>query len=590
MSRSMPGRSWIAVLAAVVLALAACSGGDDEADESSRTPDGERGSASATPTTAPISISYASAREFSSYNNNVAEQANPANAVVLNHVLRGFWYFGPDGERVPDTDFGSFEQVSSNPQTVQYTFAEEAVWSDGEPLDCDDAVLAWAANVGKWPTGKRDQYTGTKLTAFSAFTPAAWADVSRPECADGDRSFTVTFDRVFADWTSLFGPGTILPAHIAEKGSGVKDVIAAAEQGKSATMQKLGRFYNTAWVFTDGRYDTALAPSAGPYQVASWKPGEALTLEPNPKWWGTVPAARNVVIRMIPEDEQAQALIDGEVQVIDPTPTEAMLKTLGAAGEAVRVSHHDSFVWEHLDFNFEGKFRSRALRQAFAKCLPRRQILDELIKPVNPQAEVLQSRFRTPFQKGYEQTAATGGQAFAEVDVEGARQILKQTKKTGTKVRIAYLAPDLRRETEVKLIKKSCEKAGFKIEDGGSYTFFSSELKRGDFDAALYAWTSSAMLSQTYSIYVSKGTQNYIGYRNKNVDLLLERLYSELDPDRQLSLLEQLDTTLWEDIATVPLFAYPALLATSAQVQNVQYNPSWAGPTWNADTWSAPAP
>ncbi|GAB3245553.1 ABC transporter family substrate-binding protein [Kineosporia babensis] len=588
MSRSMPGKPWIAVLVAAALTLAACSGGDDP-DENQQTPDGKQNSAAPTPTTAPISISYASSREFSSYNNNIAEQANPANAVVLNHVLRGFWYFGPDGERVPDPDFGSFKQLSSNPQTVEYTFAEGATWSDGEPLDCDDAVLAWAANVGRWPTGERDQYTGDKLTAFSAINPAAWADVSMPKCADGERSFTVTFDRVFADWTSLFGPGTILPAHVVEKRSGVKDLIAAVEDGKQATMEKIGKTYNTIWVFKPGSYDQDIAPSAGPYQVASWKAGEALTLEPNPKWWGTPPAVQNVVIRMIPEDEQAQALIDGTVQVIDPTPTEAMLKTLAAAGDAVQVSSHDSFVWEHLDFNFDGQFKSRALRQAFAKCVPRQQILDELIKPANPQAQVLQSRFRLPFQEGYEQTSATGGQAYAAVDLEGSRKILKDLKKTGTKVRIAYLAPDLRREQEVKLIKKSCEKAGFKIEDAGSYTFFSSELERGDFDAALYAWTSSAMLSQTYPIYVSKGTQNFIGYSDKNVDLLLKRLYSELDPERQLSLLEQLDTALWEDVATLPLFVFPGLVASAPQVEKVQYNPSWSGPTWNANVWTETA-
>ena len=150
----MPGKSLVAVLLTAALALAACSGGGDDEDRNGATPDGRQSRPAATPTTAPVTISYATAREFSSYNNNTAEQANPANAVVLNHVLRGFWYFGPDGERVPDTEFGTFEQVSSNPQTVRYTFADRAVWSDGEPIDCDDAVLAWAANVGRWPTGR----------------------------------------------------------------------------------------------------------------------------------------------------------------------------------------------------------------------------------------------------------------------------------------------------------------------------------------------------------------------------------------------------------------------------------------------------
>lgn len=575
-------RSLIALLIAVALVLAACSGTDGSDEQQ---PD-DKDNQAVVPTTAPITLTYASAGEFSSYNNNTAEQASPVNAVVLNHVLPGFWSFDADGERVPDTEFGTFEQVTGNPLTVRYTFADGAVWSDGEPIDCDDAVLAWAANVGRWPTGERDQYTGQKLTAFSSFTPAAWSDVSRPECADGDRTFTVTFDRVSADWSVLFGPGTILPAHVLEKETGIKDVIAAVAAGKNATMQKLGRFYNTGWDLRPGKYDAALAPSSGPYQVASWKAGESITLEPNPAWWGAPPTARNLVIDVLPEEDQAQALVDGEVQVIDPTPTEDLLATLEQAGDAVRVEQGDTFVWEHLDFNVDGLFESRALRAAFAKCVPRQAIVDDLIAPLNPDAEVLQSRLRLPFQAGYEQAAAAGQEDYPAVDIEGARAILKREKKLGTRVEIAYLKPDLRRETEVKMIKKSCAKAGFEVVDAGSYTFFSSELKTGDFDAALFAWTSSAQITQPYPIYATDGDQNFIGFHDDDVDLLLDRLYSQLDPDQQLDLISELDAQLWSDIATLPLFVFPSLTASSTQVQGVQHNPSWAGATWNATSWT----
>jgi len=578
-------RSWIALLVTAVLTLAACSGGSSTTEQDGQ-PDGDRDSGAVVPTTAPITWTYATSGEFTSYNNNTAAEASPVNAVVLDHILRGFWSFGPDGERVPDTEFGSFEQVTSNPLTVRYTFADGAVWSDGEPIDCDDAVLAWAANVGRWPTGERDQYTGAALTAFSAFTPAAWADVSRPECADGERTFTVTFDRVFADWSILFGPGTILPAHVLERRTGVKDVIAAVAAGKNATMQKIGRFYNTGWALRAGRYDASIAPSAGPYQVASWKAGESITLEPNPAWWGSPPAARNLVFRIIPEEDQAQALLDGQVQVIDPTPTPNLLKALSQGGESVRVEQGDTFVWEHLDLNVDGLFGSRALREAFAKCVPRQQIVDDLIVPLNPDAQVLQSRLRLPFQAGYEQVAAAGAQAYDEVDIAGARRILKREKKLGTRVRIAYLKPDLRRETEVAMIKKSCGKAGFTVVDAGSYTFFSSELKTGDFDAALFAWTSSAQITQPYPIYAADGDQNYNGFSDQRVDLLLKRLYSELDAERQQALLVDLESALWDDIATLPLFVFPALTASSTQVQGVQANPSWAGATWNANSWT----
>ncbi|GAA3590673.1 ABC transporter substrate-binding protein [Kineosporia mesophila] len=583
MSRSRQPRTLIAVLAGAALALAACSGGGGSNPE----PDGGPTTPSPTPSTAPIELTYATPSEFSSYNNNTADQANPANAAVLNQVLRGFWSYGPEGDVVPDTEFGTFELTGTDPQTVKYTFADAAVWSDGEPIDCDDAVLAWAANVGRWPTGEVDQYTKARLTAFSSLTPGAWARASMPKCADGDRTFTMTFEHPYADWKTFFGPSTILPAHIVEKRSGVKDVISAVKGGKNATMRKLGRFYNTGWLFEPGKYETAISPSSGPYQVASWKPGKALTLEPNPKWWGAVPAARTIVFRLVHAQDQAQALVDGTVQVIHPTPTEKILKTLSAAKGAVKVSSHDSAAWEHADYNFDGPFSSRALREAFTKCLPRQQIVDELIKPLNPRAQVLHSRFRLPFQKDYPEFAQTGGQDYAKADVAGARKILEKEKKVGTRVEIAYLAPDLRRENEVKLIKKSCGKAGFKVVDAGSYTFLSSELVRGNFDVALYSATDSASVTQSSAVYTSKGAENRLGYSSKKVDGLYADLAGELDEGRQRDLLKQLDTALWHDLVDVPIFAFPALLATDTKVQGVQDNPSWSGVTYNVNTWTS---
>jgi len=302
--------------AALVLFIACtgCTGGGSDGDGGGARSPASRASA-------PFTIAYASQSEFNSYNNNSADTASVANAVVLNQVLRGFWYAGPEGDVVPDTEFGSFEQVTSNPLTVRYTFADKAKWSDGNPIDCDDAVLAWAANSGRWPTGKRDPDTGAKLTAFSSSRPGAWANVERPKCADGDRSFTVTYDTVYADWSSLFGAGTILPAHIVEKESRVPDIIAAVKADNTKTMIKVGDIYDSLWVFRPGQYKTAVSPAAGPYQVAAWQAGQSITLKPNPQWWGTPPKPSEVVIRFLTPDRQMDALRTGAVQVVDPQPT-----------------------------------------------------------------------------------------------------------------------------------------------------------------------------------------------------------------------------------------------------------------------------
>jgi peptide/nickel transport system substrate-binding protein len=560
---------------ALSLLLTACTGGGSSGHQ-----------AKAVPTAAPITLTYAHEQEFNSYNNNTPQQASVANAVVLNQVLRGFWFAGPQGEVVPDTEFGTYQRVTSNPLTVRYSFNPKATWSDGNPIDCDDAVLAWAANSGRWPTGKRDPSTGNKLTAFSSARPGAWSNVEAPKCADGDRSFTVTYTTVYADWSSLFGPGTILPAHIVEKESGVRDIIAAVKANNTKTMIKVGDIYNSLWVFKPGQYKTGISPSAGPYQVSKWQAGQSITLQPNPHWWGRPPRAATLVIRFIPQDRQVSALRSGAVQVIDPTPTTELVAQLTEAGSPIKVSMHDSFTWEHLDFNFNGQFTSKQLRQAFAKCVPRQQILDNLIKPQNQNAQILQSRFLLPFQPGYAQLANLGGQAYNTVDIAGAKKILEAAGKQGTKVKIAYQTPNPRRKAEVDLIRDFCAQAGFKVVDGGTNTFFGGALDRGDFDVALFAWTGSPLVTTSYATYLTHGAQNNGNYSNPEVDLLLKQLYSEINPDSQQKLLARLDSTLWSDLATMPLFAFPAVLATASNVQGVQYNPNGSDVTYNVNDWT----
>lgn len=569
-----PGfRALVSALVALFV-LTACTGGGEP----------ERTSPSLPAT--PVTLTYAHEQEFLSYNNNVAALASPANAVILSQVLRGFWSAGPGGEIVPDTDFGTFERVTSNPLTVRYTFASGATWSDGRAIDCDDAVLAWAVNSGRWPTGKKDPQTGQRIGAFASARPGAWANVNPPQCEDGDRTFTVVYDTVYSDWATLFGAGSILPAHVVEKESGVEDLISAVREGETKTMSQIGDIYNSLWAFKPGEYRTEISPSSGPYQIADWHAGQSVTLRPNDRWWGRPPRATTVVVRFIPQGKQVEALRSGAVQVIDPPPTTELLAQLAEPGRTVRVSVADSFTWEHLDFNVEGKFKDKELRRAFAKCVPRQQIVDNLVKPQNPAAQVLQSRFKLPFQRDYPAFADLGGQDYDEVDIAGAKKILEELDKAGTKVRIGYASPNPRRKAEVDLIRDFCGQAGFKVVDGGTPDFLTGALEDGDFDVALFAWTGSPMLTQGYAVYLTDGTQNKGGYSNPQVDQLLKQLYSELNPGTQRTLLQQLDRTLWSDLATMPLFAFPALVATAPEVQGVRYNPSAAGVTYNVNDWS----
>src|SRR6202008_1049466 len=84
------------------------------------------------------------------YNTNTVAGAATAGAQAFARTLTGFGYHGPDGQVVADRDFGTISVVGGAPLVLDYQIADNAVYSDGKPVTCDDLVLAWAAQSGRF--------------------------------------------------------------------------------------------------------------------------------------------------------------------------------------------------------------------------------------------------------------------------------------------------------------------------------------------------------------------------------------------------------------------------------------------------------
>ncbi len=582
-----PGRKALALLAAGAVGLAACSTTAGDEDD---------GAAGAT-------FTYAYDQEFDSYNSQTSGSNVTQNTIVMNRVTPGFYRFAPDGSLEPETVFGSYTKTSDDPLTIEYAFADGAVWSDGEPIDCDDAWLQYIANSGRFvqlddagqpvlsdldEDGTVGETEATPL--FDSAGTTGYDLISDLVCSDGDKAFTVTYSEPFADWEGLFDK--FLPAHVLEEQAGVEDFIAAAQAGDQAAMVAAGEFWSTGWSgFAPGELpDEALIPSAGPYKLQSWEAGQSITLVANDRWWGEAPKSPTVVIRFVPGNGQAQALQNREIQAMDPQPDADLVDQLDALGDSVVVESADSFTFEHLDFNFRSPvFSDLRVRQAFALCVPRQKMVDDLIKPANENAIILDSRYFLPFQDEYEEVAAAiVDDQYSAVDIAGAQALLAEAQVADPTVRVGYIGGNQRRADQYTLIHESCGQAGFTIVDGGSATFFDDdgELANGNFDVAMFAWAGSPLVTGSSSAYVTGGGNNLGSYSNAQVDSLLDQLNITPVKADQVELIKQIETILWDDLASIPLFAFPGLAAYASNAQGVVFNASQAGLTWNMEDWT----
>lgn len=572
MSTTHKGAKILALLAGSSMILAACStGGDEPADSGSSAPGTE---------TKDITITVAHEQEFNSYNNGTSTDNAVKNTVVLNQVLTSFWEYGEDGTVVPTEEYGTYEKTSDDPLTVEYKINPDAAWSDGDAIDCDDLMLFWAANSGTYDTGTEE----APVIMFDTASTSGVELMEKPTCADGDKDFTIVYTAPFSDW--IAGVSAFLPAHIAEQQAGVEDIVAAVEGDDTAALQKVADFWNSGWRFNPGEIDESIVPSSGPYMLGDWQPGQSITLVANEKYWGTPAVAKTVVVRIIDQESQAQALQNGDIQIAEPQPNPDVIDQLEAVGDQVTVNQGDEFTYEHLDFNFAGAMKDANLRKAFALCVPRDEIVASLIKPVNANAEIAQSRFVYGFQPAYEDVASTiTDGTYDTADVAGSKALVDEAGAAGTVVRMGYQTPNQRRTNEVDLIRASCNQAGFDVQDAGQEDFFEAGLAGGNFDVALFAWSGSPLISGNSSIFTTGGGQNNGKYSNAEVDKLLPELDVTPEPDAQVELIKQIETILWEDLATIPLFYFPGVVAYQNDVENVTFQPSQSQVTWNMQLW-----
>ena len=589
MTTKRRGAAFLAVIAAGALTLSAC-GGDSEEPESDSTEDAgaeDTGSASGT-------ITVASDAEFTSYNGNSVTGNGTWNTRVLNGVMTGFWDYAPEGGSVPTEEFGTYELTSEDPLTVQYTFAEDAVWSDGEPIDCDDFLLEWAANSGYYEHPTETTEDGSPAQLFASPSSTGLNLTQKPSCEAGAKEVELVYDEPFADWPVAMSGGTsTLPAHVAADQAGLssEELIAAIANDDIDTLLPVAEFWSTGWDMNPGDLlDPALIPASGPYVIDSWDAGQSITLKANENWWGEPPATDTIVVRFMAQDQQVQALANGEVDVISPQASVDLANSLEALGDQVEVINGDNLTWEHFDFNVNPGtvFESAELREAFAKCLPRQQIVDNLIKPVNPEAVVMDLRELFPFDPDYETVReAAIGDTYAEPDIAGATDLIEQSGvETPVDVRILRSDPNPRRADQVALAKASCDEAGFNIVDTPTQDLGAGIVDTGSYDIAMFGWAGSGLLTSGASLYKTNEGQNQYGYSNSDVDAAWDKLVVELDEAAQVELLTEIETNLWDDLFSIPVFAHPGITAHSPRVEGVMHNSAQTQVSFNMEEWA----
>jgi peptide/nickel transport system substrate-binding protein len=433
--------------------------------------------------------------------------------------------------------------------TVTYHLNPDAKWTpDNTPITSADVVFTWHAYL---------ETTGSLSTT-------GYDQISSIETPDAQTA-VVHFKETYNDWPDVMGgfSGVVLEKAAFPTVTGPK-----IDLGKTMT--------------------TSLPFSAGPWTLTSFsKDKEVLTANTSYFDKARIPKIKTVTFVPVTDTtKEVQAIKTGQVSAVYPQPSTdnvPQLKDSATLKSLFGVTTQYEDIW----FNTKPghPFQDKNVRAAMSYAIDRTQLLNDIIKPFDPTVEQLNCAAWVPGVGKWCENVAFAGVKADPTKVDSfmaAAGYAKDSKgiwaKGGKELTIAWMenTGNKRRENMQAEFIPLLAKEGFKVtpDNSDADTMFQKRLPAGDFDMAVYIQVTSPDPTVTSILNTAqipsaanKGQgQNDTWFSDPAADTLMLKADGELDVNKRLDEVHQLDKILAADYVNLPLYAFPSMLTYRTDV------------------------
>lgn len=421
---------------------------------------------------------------------------------------------------------------------VTYRLREDARWGDGTPITAEDIVFAWQAG--------REPLTG--------MGPAELYRSLHRITVVGPRTVTLHFDKLTFEYNAI-NDLRPLPAHL-----------------DRAIWQEDPRSYRTRTLYD--RDPTRPGLWSGPYRVAALTTGASVTLERNEHWWGAPPSFRRIVIRTIENTTALEAaLLAGQIDMIAGELGLTLDQAIALerrAGSRFRLHYQPGLIYEHIDLNLDNPILGdRRVREALLRGIDRQQIVERLFAGRQPVAH----SFVNPLDWMHDPTLPA-----TPYDPDGARRLLEEAgwtpgpdgirrNEAGERLSLELMttAGNRSRELVQQVLQGMWRQIGveIRIRNEPPRVFFGETVSKRRFQAmALFAWISSPENVPRTTLHSTEipteernwSGQNYTGFRNAEMDELIENLPLTLDKEERRPMWRRVQEIYMTERPVLPLF------------------------------------
>ena len=308
---------------------------------------------------------------------------------------------------------------------------------------------------------------------------------------------------------------------------------------------------------------------SGPYKYVEWVLGDCVKFVRNDNYWDEAhqPQIAEITWRAIPEGtSRTIALEAGEVDVVIDVDTNDIDRL--KADEEIEVLSKAGTRMAFFGMNNEAApFDNENFRKAVTAAIDREAVM---MVAVNGQGIVSESLNPSVFQ-------GSSQEGVIHYDVEQAKAYLAESGIDPATVTFTCMTytDETRRTAEV--IQAYLQEIGITMEiESLDFAAWLERLLSGDFETSVGGYTASDLLTYMKGLWHSSsiGASNLVRLRDPEIDGLIDKAMTQLDPEARTATLEEISRKINDKALFVSLYTTTVVRAYDADLQGMQVSAS----------------
>lgn len=441
-------------------------------------------------------------------------------------------------------------KVSEDGLVINFQLRDDVSFSDGESLTAEDVVFTFDFIMTEAIQAPRDR---------------AYLEKIKNVKANGKYEVVFTFKEPYFEALSLAGGMSILPKHFYE------------------TYLKEPQKFNES---------KGLLLGSGPYKLIdpkNWTPDKGnIELVRNERYWGDVQPSYNRILWKIIQNDSARLTTyrNGDIDTYSARPVE--YQELKKDAQIIAKSQNFEYMPPVVGYSYIGwnqqqagkptRFADKRVRQAMTYLTDVSRVIKDVFldyaePAVSPFGETSKQHDNAlqPYTFNLDKAKALLKEAGYE-DRNGDG-VLEDKAGKPFEFKLTYLESNEDTKRMVLLLKDLYARAGVRlIPFPQEWPVMLENLDKKDFEAITLGWTSG-IETDLYQIFhsnqaISNG-DNYISYKNPELDKLIVEARRTVDDDKRMPLWQQAERILYEDQPYTFLMRRKSLLFVDKRIHNV---------------------